>query len=97
MPFAFGIEISLNEISVIENCIYLRNILMLRMIQDAFSLPYIIAKIRPLLKNNNRPTFLYMQSFSSSILFAITLYGDAKHRGGTSYLAYDLLQPILKV
>ena len=40
---AFGIEISSNGTSAIKNCIYLIVILMLRMIQDVFSLPYILA------------------------------------------------------
>ncbi|MEK9880547.1 MAG: MFS transporter [Paracoccaceae bacterium] len=93
--FAFGIQISINGVLAIENSIYLSAILLLRMVPDAFSRPYILAAVQPLLANDNRATYLSMQSFLGRVIFAVTLYGAATYSGGVSPLPYDILQVIL--
>ena len=82
--FAFGIQISINGVMAIENSIYLSAILLLRMVPDAFSRPYILAAVQPLLANDNRATYLSMQSFLGRVIFAVTLYGAATYSGGVS-------------
>ena len=93
--FAFGIQISINGVLAIENSIYLSAILLLRMVPDAFSRPYTLAAVQPLLANDNRATYLSMQSFLGRVIFAVTLYGAATYSGGVSPLPYDILQVIL--
>ena len=58
----FGIEISTNGTWKIENCICLSTILLLRIVQDAFTLSFILATLQSLLEDNNHQTFFSLFS-----------------------------------
>ena len=77
-------KIRTNGVLAIENSIYLSAILLLRMVPDAFSRPYILAAVQPLLANDNRATYLSMQSFLGRVIFAVTLYGSATYSGASA-------------
>ena len=70
---------------------------MLRMIQDAFTLHFIPANVQPLLQDNNRTTFLPIQSFSCSILIATTFCYTTRCSGGVSSLTFAVKQVLLGV
>ncbi|MFT5509994.1 MAG: MFS family permease [Hyphomicrobiaceae bacterium] len=70
-------------------------LLFLRMVPDSLARPYILARIHPLLGDDNRATYLSVQSFCGRLLFATTLYLSSLGATAGSALAYPEIQTIL--
>lgn len=85
---AFGIQILLTGAMAVSNDVVIIAVLMLRMVPDSLSKPFILARIQPLLEDRGRATYLSMQSFCGRLLLALTLIwasGDVSDHGALSY------------
>ena len=92
---AFGMQIGLAGVLALSNAAWVIGILFLRMVPDALSRPFIIARIQPLLADQGRATFLSVKSLTGRLLFAGSLALAAGSAGGTDALPYDDIQRIL--
>lgn len=92
---AFGMQIGLSGVLALTNAPIVIAILLLRMVPDAFSGPFIIARIQRELSDDARATYLSLQSLGGRVLFAATLFTAATFTERTSDMAYGDLQLIL--
>lgn len=92
---AFGMQITLSGVLALTNAPIVIAILLLRMVPDAFSKPFIIARIQRELSNDARATYLSLQSLGGRILFAATLFLASSFTTQTGDMAYGDLQLIL--
>ena len=92
---AFGMQIALSGVIALTNAPIVIAILLLRMVPDAFSKPFIIARIQPALNDDARATYLSLQSLGGRILFAATLFLASGSTKETGQMAYPEIQLIL--
>lgn len=92
---AFGMQIALSGVLALTNAPIIIAVLLLRMVPDAFSGPFIIARIQPELSNDARATYLSLQSLGGRIIFATTLFLASAVTEQTGDMAYGDLQFIL--
>ena len=92
---AFGMQIGLTWVLALTNAPIVIAILLLRMVPDAFSKPFIIARIQPVLKDDARATYLSLQSLGGRILFAGTLIMASRFADESGKMPYADLQVIL--
>lgn len=92
---AFGMQIFLSGVIALTNAPIVIAILLLRMVPDAFSKPFVIARIQPVLSDEARATYLSLQSLSGRILFAGTLFLASGATDQTGDMAYAEIQVIL--
>lgn len=92
---AFGMQITLSGVLALTNAPIVIAILLLRMVPDAFSRPFIVARIQPELSDDARATYLSLQSLGGRILFAATLFLASGSAEQTGDMAYSELQFIL--
>lgn len=71
---AFALQIALSAALALSSHAIAIGILFLRMIPDALSKPFIIARIQPLLSNNARATYISLQSLCGRLIFAGALF-----------------------
>lgn len=74
---AFGLQILIIAVLALSGSIFAITILLLRMVPDAFSRPFIIAQIQPRLARESRATYLSITSLIGRILFAAALTASA--------------------
>ena len=72
-------------------------LLLLRMVPDSFSRPFILARIQPLLGDEVRATYLSLQSLAAKLLFAVTLYVASGSASDVGEMANSEIQTILQV
>ena len=94
---AFSMQIALIAALATSNNLFVIALLFLRMIPDSLSLPFIRARIQPLLEDGTRATYLSVQSLAGRILFAVTLSWAASRTSGEAALPYADMQIILAV
>lgn len=92
---AFGMQIALSGVLALTNAPIVIAILLLRMVPNAFSRPFIVARIQPELSDDARATYLSLQSLGGRILFATTLFLASLSTQQTGDMAYADLQFIL--
>jgi MFS family permease len=92
---AFGMQIALSGVLALTNAPIVIAILLLRMVPDAFSKPFIIARIQRELSDDARATYLSLQSLGGRIFFAATLFLASSFTTQTGDMAYGDLQLIL--
>ena len=92
---AFAMQIGLTGVLALTNAPIVIGILLLRMVPDAFSKPFIIARIQPVLNDDARATYLSLQSLGGRIVFAATLFMASRATDGAGTMAYHELQGIL--
>lgn len=69
--------------------------LLLRMVPDALSTPFIIAHIQPLLGDGSRATFLSLKSLCGRLVFAASLALAAASTGAVGEMTRAELQTVL--
>ncbi|NNE50886.1 MAG: MFS transporter [Sulfitobacter sp.] len=92
---AFGIQIGLIATLAATNNTLAIAVLLLRMVPNSFSKPFIVARIQPLLTDAGRATYLSIQSFIGRLLFAGSLYAASGQAPRGGEMAYDDIQSTL--
>lgn len=70
---AFAIQIGLIATLALSSSMLAIAVLLLRMVPNSLSRPFIVARMQPLLSDAGRATFLSLQSFAGRLLFAASL------------------------
>lgn len=94
---AFGMQIALVGGLAVTGSVLAIALLLMRMVPDSFSRPFILARIQPLLPDNVRATYLSIQSLAARLLFAVTLYLAAGTASDVGEMANEEIQLILRV
>ncbi len=92
---AFAIQIGLSGVLAISNDVIAIAILFLRMVPNALSRPFILARIQPLLSDESRATYMSLQSFAGRLILAGTLYLASFASSGDGAMSYGEIQQIL--
>ena len=92
---AFGMQIALSGVVALTNAPIVIAVLLLRMVPDAFSRPFLIARIQPELQDDARATYLSLQSFAGRLIFAATLFIASGAADGPDGMAFAEIQTIL--
>ena len=92
---AFGLQIALSGALALTSSAAAIGLLMLRMVPDSLSRPFILARIQPLLADESRATYLSLKSLAGRILFAATLFVAAGGAAGADQLSHGEIQIIL--
>jgi len=72
-------------------------VLMLRMVPDALTRPFILGRIQPLLADDSRATWLSLKSFVGRLIFALFLTLGAISTTDVGAMPYEDIQSILMV
>ncbi|MBM2575293.1 MFS transporter [Jannaschia sp. Os4] len=91
----FGIQVALAAAMAWTIGPWAIPLLLLRMVPDAFSRPFLLARIQPLLGPSSRATYLSIQSLAGRVLLAGTLLVAAGSTTGAADLPVDDLRAIL--
>lgn len=70
---AFGVQIALIAILALTDSIFAVLVLLLRMVPDSLSGPFVLARLQPLLSDDTRATYLSTQSLVGRLMLSITL------------------------
>lgn len=92
---AFGMQIALSGVLALTNAPIVIAVLLLRMVPDALSKPFITARIQPLLRDEARATYLSLQSLCGRVLFAATLFIASGATQSADTMPYADIQMIL--
>lgn len=92
---AFAMQVALVGVLALTNSIYAIALLFFRMVPNAFSQPFILARTQPMLRDDTRATYLSLRSFCSRLLFAASLYGASLFAPAGAQMAYGDLQQVL--
>ena len=95
LMLAFAMQVGLNGVLALTNSVIAIGFLFLRMVPDALSTPFIIARAQPLLQGETRATFLSVQSFCSRLVFAAALYLASLVAVRPGNMAYNDIQTVL--
>ncbi|MCF2871906.1 MFS transporter [Octadecabacter sp. G9-8] len=94
---AFGLQIAISGVMAITDSAIVLVFLMLRMVPDALSRPFVLGRIQPLLPNDSRATWLSLQSFVGRLAFASALAAGAISTTDAGTLPYADIARILTV
>lgn len=92
---AFGTQIGIVTGLAMTGSIFAIALLLLRMVPDSFSRPFILARIQPALPDNVRATYLSIQSLAARILFAATLFVASGSANDVGIMSYPEIRAIL--
>nr|WP_232222860.1 MFS transporter [Sulfitobacter guttiformis] len=92
---AFALQIALVSALAISTSAIVIGILLLRIVPDSLSTPFILARVHPLLQAGTRATYLSLKSLGGKVLFAVTLLFAATTAQDAGHLPADDLQRIL--
>lgn len=94
---AFAMQIFLVGGLAVSGSVFAIALLLMRMVPDSFSRPFILARIQPLLSDGVRATYLSIQNLSAKLLFALTLYFAAGSASDVGAMANAEIRAILQV
>ena len=94
---AFGLQIAISGVMALTDSALVLAVLMLRMIPDALSRPFILGRIQPLLADDSRATWLSLKSFVGRLGFASALAIGAVSTTDVGQMPYADIQSILTV
>lgn len=94
---AFGLQIAISGFMALTDSALVLAILMLRMVPDALSRPFVLARIQPLLEDDSRATWLSLKSFAGRLLFAGALAIGAINTDSVDEMSYGEISSILGV
>ena len=94
---AFAIQIGLAALLALSDSLIVIGFLVLRMVPDAISQPFLIARIQPLLQRESRATYLSLQSLVGRIAFATSLWLASFGAADTGAMAHAEIRAILGV
>ena len=92
---AFGMQVGLAAVLSFSGSIHAISFLLLRMVPDALSTPFIIAHVQPLLGDDSRATFLSMKSLVGRLAFAGSLAIAAVSTTAVGEMSRAELQSVL--
>jgi MFS family permease len=92
---AFGMQVGLAMALALSNSLLVVALLLLRMVPDALTSAFLLARIQPLLSDDVRATYLSLQSLVGRILFSLMLTLAALYAPIDGALAYPDMQVIL--
>ena len=93
--FAFGLQIALVAGLVVTGSALAIGLLLLRMVPNSLSRPFIMARIQPLLGDDVRATYLSIQSFVGRLAFAASLFLASGSASNVGAMAYEEIRWIL--
>lgn len=91
---AFFLQIALVGVLALTNSVVAIVFLLFRMVPNSISQPFILARIQPLLSDENRATYLSLQGFVGRLAFAATLILASLSTVGDAPMPYDDIQQI---
>jgi len=94
---AFGLQIAISGVMALTESAIVLVFLMLRMVPDALSRPFILGRIQPLLSDDSRATWLSLKSFVGRLVFASALALGAVSATDAGLLPYEDIRAILTV
>lgn len=92
---AFGMQVAIIAGMALTNSAWILGLLVLRMVPDSLSQPFILARIQPLLADDSRATYLSIKSLGGRLLFALTLVVSASSTSNVDVMPYADIQQIL--
>lgn len=92
---AFGLQIALVAGLALTGSALAIGLLLLRMVPNSLSRPFIMARIQPELSSAVRATYLSIQSFAGRLLFAASLYVASGSASQVGTMAYSEIRWIL--
>ncbi len=92
---ALAMQIGLIAVLAASNHIAVISLLLLRMVPDSLSTPFLLARIQPFLEDRGRATYLSLQSFCGRLLFSASLIVLSTDTSDTGQLSYPETQAIL--
>ena len=92
---AFGLQVGLIAGLAFSGSVFAISLLLLRMVPDAFSRPFVLARIQPMLTDNVRATYLSLQSLTGRLAFAASLYLASVSASDVDEMTYPELQTVL--
>jgi MFS family permease len=92
---AFALQIALSAALSLSGQAIAIAILFLRMIPDALSKPFILARIQPLLNDETRATYISLQSFCGRLIFAGALLLTSRFASSSGPMPAAEIQQIL--
>ncbi len=94
---AFALQIAITGVMALTDSAIVLVFLLLRMVPDALSRPFILGQIQPLLPDDSRATWLSLKSFVGRLVFATALAAGAVSTTGAGTLPYADIAEILTV
>ncbi|AGI66821.1 major facilitator superfamily permease [Octadecabacter antarcticus 307] len=94
---AFALQIAISGVMALTDNAIVLAFLLLRMVPDALSRPFILGRIQPLLTDDNRATWLSLKSFACRLVFATALAFGAISTTDAGTMPYVDIATILRV
>ena len=94
---AFGLQITISGVMALTDSTIVFAFLLLRMVPDALSRPFVLGRIQPLLPDESRATWLSLKSFAGRLVFASALAMGAISASDAGTLPYGDIRLILSV
>lgn len=92
---AFGLQIALIVVLTLTQSWLAISVIFLRIVPDALSHPFRMARIQPLVRDEVRATYISMQSLAGKLLFSLSLFVAAGAASDVGALPYGDIQMIL--
>jgi MFS family permease len=93
---AFALQIFVIAALSLSNTVLVIAVLVLRLVPDAMSSAFIVARIQPLLNDSSRATFMSVKSLVARLVFAATLFVASHAVGDTGQLNHAEISVILR-
>jgi hypothetical protein len=94
---AFGLQIAISGVMALTESAVVLVFLLLRMVPDALSRPFILGRIQPLLSDDSRATWLSLKSFVGRLVFAVALSAGAVSTTDAGLMPYADIARILTI
>ena len=94
---AFAVQIGISAVMAATDSLIVIAALLLRMVPDALSRPFILGRVQPLLNDDSRATWLSLKSFAGRLLFAAALALGAVNTTQTGRMPHAQISDILTV
>ncbi|MBU2981906.1 MFS transporter [Lentibacter algarum] len=92
---AFAMQIGLAAVMAATDHVLVIGVLLLRLVPDSLSWPFILARSQPLLHDSIRATYLSLQAFFGRMVFAATLWLVTLKTEAVDVLTHAQMSPIL--
>lgn len=92
---AFGLQIVIAAGLAATASVLAIALLLLRMVPDSLSRPFILARIQPLLPSQTRATYLSIKSLAGRILFALSLFAASTSASHVGQMPHEEIRAIL--
>ena len=92
---AFAMQIFLAAVLAVTNSVIAISFLLLRMVPDSLSRPFILARIQPELSDDSRATYLSVRSLAGRILFAASLWAASLSTSEVRQMSHSEISTVL--